>query len=632
MRPSAVIAVVQAVVGQSLTGDQHARLLGLLGSGPPVRTNGRRTTSDAQLRSIVEGGVAFETGQPVTFTYIRNTESAPKRTAQDFGQAIEPAGRYMLHDTARSPNLPSTWERGTIAFQSPIVLWHGNTTSQPDGWKARLSAAFGGKRGAALSRAIVAAGHDGIVTVDTHGTSEIVDLTNPIRTNDRRRNPESGYGQGHMPTEDGNPAHNLTRDMPADILTHPHYYTGFRQYLTSFWSSIQAAQGNPSAPIVIYRALPAERAGFSPGDWVTPSFEYAQRHATSNLGGRPGHVVAAIVAARDVRFAGDDLIEWGYFGPPVQGRAVTRPIRPNHFARTVGTRNEFSRITPEMLQADPELAENVFDLLTTSYAAIGGHAKIRSVQDLYSPRLIIYGNDLDTDPHADAISIYKHEPAGYKSVASATDGGPDAKAAVVQRSVRNFNTPGYFGEVSGAIAHILLTRHQVPVVTDQHTVEAALETPVRWLGFHPDGKYPGVYGWYARRIGDHEHVKIMLGMPKNGLRSNPVESADALEHRLQRQYGVKLSLSQTRRGLVLNMIKVPADRRGQGTGDAVLSELTAYADAHGLPMELTPEVPDGERGSNAKLERWYARHGFVANRGRNRDYETTAGMIRRPRT
>ena len=45
----------------------------------------------------------------------------------------------------------------------------------PTGWKARLRDATG-KKGAALSR-LLAQRHDGIVTVDAYGTSEIVDLS-----------------------------------------------------------------------------------------------------------------------------------------------------------------------------------------------------------------------------------------------------------------------------------------------------------------------------------------------------------------------------------------------------------------------------------------------------------------------
>ena len=37
---------------------------------------------------------------------------------------------------------------------------------------------------------------------------------------------------------------------------------------------------------------------------------------------------------------------------------------------------------------------------------------------------------------------------------------------------------------------------------------------IKWLGPHPEGKYPGINGWYTRTISGHEdELKIMLGKP-----------------------------------------------------------------------------------------------------------------------
>lgn len=127
------------------------------------------------LCRTVEYGKVFETGKPVRFRFIRGTEKAPRYGAR-FGQDIEPAGRYLVHN----PNpgqLPPRMEKGTIAFRNPIVLQlstDGNTYG-PNGWKAQLQRAFKAKR-KALTCKLRAAGYDGIVTCDKYGTSEIVDL------------------------------------------------------------------------------------------------------------------------------------------------------------------------------------------------------------------------------------------------------------------------------------------------------------------------------------------------------------------------------------------------------------------------------------------------------------------------
>lgn len=142
--------------------------------------------------------------------------------------------------------------------------------------------------------------------------------------------PES-YRITHRPTPTGMPAHDLLAtggewSVPPDIMAHPERYTGFPANLRSFWPTIVKAQGNPNATITVYRALPPEFSAINDGDWVTPSLEYARTHLASN--GEPGwRIVAAKVPADSIRFAGDDLMEWGYFGDQAQATPVAAPLR-----------------------------------------------------------------------------------------------------------------------------------------------------------------------------------------------------------------------------------------------------------------------------------------------------------------
>jgi hypothetical protein len=51
-----------------------------------------------KLATADEAGVRFETGVPVRFPFIRNTERAPRPRGHDqFQQRLEPAGVYLLH-------------------------------------------------------------------------------------------------------------------------------------------------------------------------------------------------------------------------------------------------------------------------------------------------------------------------------------------------------------------------------------------------------------------------------------------------------------------------------------------------------------------------------------------------------
>ena len=75
---------------------------------------------------------------------------------------------------------------------------------------------------------------------------------------------------------------------------------------------------------------------------------------------------------------------------------------------------------------------------------------------------------------------------------------------------------GAMAEMSGKIAHIMITRHGVPAVTNQEQVESMLGKSVEWIGRHPEDKYASRYGeeyegWYSRNIGGGAHMKILLG-------------------------------------------------------------------------------------------------------------------------
>jgi len=140
-----------------------------------ILVEGRRQL-DLPLATAKEHGVHFETGKPVEFHYVRNTEKAPNM-GERFGQHIEPHGRYLNHqEPGATYPLPKGWERGKHRFENPLVVEWGTTTGEPHGWKSRISKAFGGKTRKSLTSALLRHGHDGIVTVNGAHTSEIVSL------------------------------------------------------------------------------------------------------------------------------------------------------------------------------------------------------------------------------------------------------------------------------------------------------------------------------------------------------------------------------------------------------------------------------------------------------------------------
>ena len=127
-----------------------------------------------------EYGVHFETGMPVTFKYVRNTQGAPKAGIIDkYQQRIEPRGRYMLHNPDPG-DLPPGWEAGTVHFHNPLVILFNTRRGgyyDSESWKMKLHKHYR-RQGAALTRALIADDYDGVVTVmpGTGDTREIVEL------------------------------------------------------------------------------------------------------------------------------------------------------------------------------------------------------------------------------------------------------------------------------------------------------------------------------------------------------------------------------------------------------------------------------------------------------------------------
>jgi len=134
-------------------------------------------TKSLKRLSIKEYEKTFKTGQPVTFRYAHNTESAtdifgvPSKESP-YGRGYEPSGQYVtvISDTQKKTDAPNmTYGRATL--NNPLVI-------ENTGWKQALSEAYKGKTGKRLSAALIADGFDGVVTIDNGHTSEVLNLTN----------------------------------------------------------------------------------------------------------------------------------------------------------------------------------------------------------------------------------------------------------------------------------------------------------------------------------------------------------------------------------------------------------------------------------------------------------------------
>lgn len=123
------------------------------------------------------------------------------------------------------------------------------------------------------------------------------------------------YHIPHRPNSEGPPASDLLRGelAPRDIYEHPEYYTGdpsslaFKQTI----STLRKIKGNPNAQITIFRASPKNELNH--GDWVSLSRNYAKQHGMADDPNEDVPVQVFKVRASDIRWAGDDLAEFGYF-------------------------------------------------------------------------------------------------------------------------------------------------------------------------------------------------------------------------------------------------------------------------------------------------------------------------------
>ena len=111
-----------------------------------------------------------KTGQPVTLTYLKNTEKASYLGSR-FGQDVEPSGFYFIQKEHDFP--PSTgWIEGKITLNNPLVI--PLTDENMIEYKRELSEKYKGKKKKALSNAIKADGYDGIITTKDGYLGEMI--------------------------------------------------------------------------------------------------------------------------------------------------------------------------------------------------------------------------------------------------------------------------------------------------------------------------------------------------------------------------------------------------------------------------------------------------------------------------
>tara|TARA_R110002167_G_C12553887_1_gene641128 strand:- start:345 stop:887 length:543 start_codon:yes stop_codon:yes gene_type:complete len=149
--------------------------------------------------------------------------------------------------------------------------------------------------------------------------------------------------------------------------------------------------------------------------------------------------------------------------------------------------------------------EEIFKLISTAYAPIGGHPNFTSPNSITGKEsdAQYVAIDLDQDDDIDAISAYKEKGFGKKFIATGHDGTKPAKSKVVNYRADLLKQSGYYIEVSGAWIDILSAKGVKPV-DDEELVRKVLKgKDIEWLG---DGKY-------KRDIAGKLYTKTLMGKP-----------------------------------------------------------------------------------------------------------------------
>jgi hypothetical protein len=91
------------------------------------------------------------------------------------------------------------------------------------------------------------------------------------------------------------------------------YGSGYGRMDAGTHGMLRSIRHKPETQVHVYRAVPshAKSAVINPGDWVTPTKDYAIQHGESNLQGQY-RIVSKKVPAKHLWTDGNSIHEWGY--------------------------------------------------------------------------------------------------------------------------------------------------------------------------------------------------------------------------------------------------------------------------------------------------------------------------------
>jgi len=178
-------------------------------------------------------------------------------------------------------------------------------------------------------------------------------------------------------------------------------------------------------------------------------------------------------------------------------------------------KNKWVRLT---LYDKEYLKDELFAIIDNAYSPIGGHVRIVSADSIVKDKDLTYwiAADIDYDPDVDIVIFGKKTNFGYKISGFGHDGLIKSKMLLMKKLAQILKKQGYYLEVSGKPAEILINNYNVSFIDSEKDIEKLFPgTYINWYGKHPDGKYGIIDGFYSRILNNGEltEVEIILGNP-----------------------------------------------------------------------------------------------------------------------
>ena len=163
------------------------------------------------------------------------------------------------------------------------------------------------------------------------------------------------------------------------------------------------------------------------------------------------------------------------------------------------------------------LKDELFTIIHNAYSPIGGHVRIVNPDSIVEDDDLVYWDaaDIDYDPEADIVIFGKKTKFGYKISGWGHDGEKNSKRELFNHVAKILKKPGYYVEISGKPAEILIKNYNVHFIDDIDEIQKLFpESKIKWFGKHPHFESGVIDGFYIRKQENLEtDIEIVLGKP-----------------------------------------------------------------------------------------------------------------------